>query len=222
MYIYCILCWSILYDSCLNPNHHLRVYCATTSWLYIIRYISVSTIASLFYSANYFYSNKPGLTINRYGSDPRISWAHAKKGAQEVRKKGKTMHFDHSCIAFLCLLSVQGYGFYGIHNLQWRWTLKRTLEWYWGCCQEKSERLSSDIFIVFSTLPLFLRDSFFFSAHGGKMLILSEEYLEFCLPQWLCFATGVGYCPYIYMVSIVNMIYIACDFMLVCVCVCIL
>lgn len=146
-----------------------------------------------------------------------------KKGAQEWRKKkGKTMHFDHSCTAFLCLLSVWGNWFYGIHNLQWRWTLKRTLEWYWGCCQEKSERLSSDIFILFSPLPLFLHHSFF-PAHGGKMLILSEEYLEFCLPQWLCFATGAGYCPYIYMAIHCEFdLHGRSDFMLVCVYVCIL
>lgn len=75
-------------------------------------------------------------------------------------------------------------------------------------------------FLFFSLLSLFSSIILFFPAHGGKMLILSEEYLEFCLPQWLCFATGVGYCPYIQMVSIVHLIYMAgvtlCLFVYVC------
>jgi len=38
-------------------------------------------------------------------------------------------------------------------------------------------------FLFLSLLPLFSSVILFFSAHGGKMLILSEKYLEFCLPQ---------------------------------------
>ncbi len=75
----------------------------------------------------------------------------------------------------------------------------------------------------YSFLSLFSSIILFFPAHGGKMLILSEEYLEFCLPQWLCFATGAGYCPYIYMAFHCEFdLHGRSDFMLVCVCVCIL
>lgn len=91
-----------------------------------------------------------------------------------LRKKGKTVHFDQSCNAFLCLLSVQWNWFYGIHNLQWRWTLKRTLEWYWSCCQEKSERLFSDIFMAFFPLRLFLYSSFLSMGQNANSACLSD------------------------------------------------
>lgn len=144
-----------------------------------------------------------------------------KRSTRRQRKKSKTMHFDHSCIAFLCLLSVQGNWFYGIHNLQWRWTLKRTLEWYWGCCQEKSERLYSDIFILFSPLPLFLHHSFFSCPWGqnanslrGVFGILLASVTLLCYRSWILsiYSNGV-HCAFD--------LHGRSDFMLVCVCVCI-
>lgn len=62
-------------------------------------------------------------------------------------------------------------------------------------------------FLLLSFLSLF--SSILFSSPWGKMLILPEESLEFCLPKWLCFGAEAGYCPYTYMTSIVNMICIA-------------
>lgn len=65
------------------------------------------------------------------------------------------------------------------------------------------KRLSSDILFL-SFLSLF--SYILFSSPWGKMQILPEVSLEFCLPKWLCFGAEAGYCPYTCMTFIVNMI----------------